>query len=123
MTPHVVSPPHPTSLASQEGLKSYEVAISSQCAAALEHLAAFHFRTLTEEREAPAKAQLAAHLAVCRSRGSSTPRLPADQKISAPPQLQPRLNLRRRTHAFAPLAAGHRPSLRSSRRSWRCCCT
>lgn len=50
-------------LSLQEGLKSYEVAISSQCAAALEHLAAFHFRTLTEEREAPAKAQLAAHLA------------------------------------------------------------
>ena len=34
----------------QEGLKSHEVAISSQCAAALEHLAAFHFRAITEER-------------------------------------------------------------------------
>ena len=46
----------------QEGLKSYEVAISSQCAAALEHLAAFHFRTVTEERESSAKRQLQLHL-------------------------------------------------------------
>lgn len=34
-----------------EGLKSHEVAISSQCAAALEHLAAFRFRELTAEAE------------------------------------------------------------------------
>jgi len=46
----------------QEGLKSHEVAISSQCAAALEHLAAFHFRQLTDERESPAKLQLSHHL-------------------------------------------------------------
>ena len=47
-----------------EGLKSHEVSISSQCAAALEHLAAFHFRTFTEEtREEAAKAQLQDHLA------------------------------------------------------------
>ncbi|KAL1520643.1 hypothetical protein AB1Y20_022216 [Prymnesium parvum] len=49
-------------LSLQEGLKSYEVAISSQCAAALEHLAAFHFQQLTEERERPAKRHLQAHL-------------------------------------------------------------
>lgn len=46
----------------QEGLKSYEVSISSQCAAALEHLAAFYFRQLSEEREQPAKLQIKAHL-------------------------------------------------------------
>ena len=47
----------------QEGLNSYEVAISSQCAAALEHLAAFHFRALTEERDREgAKQQLQLHL-------------------------------------------------------------
>mmetsp|Transcript_7505 Transcript_7505/g.12746 ORF Transcript_7505/g.12746 Transcript_7505/m.12746 type:complete len:1077 (-) Transcript_7505:234-3464(-) len=46
----------------QEGLKSHEVATSSQCAAALEHLAAFHFRLLTDERDSPAKQQLANHL-------------------------------------------------------------
>ena len=46
----------------QEGLKSYEVSISSQCAAALEHLATFHFRQLSEERDLPAKQQIAAHL-------------------------------------------------------------
>lgn len=34
----------------------------SQCAAALEHLAAFHFQQLTEERERPAKLHLQAHL-------------------------------------------------------------
>ena len=48
----------------REGLQSHEVAISSQCAASLEHLAAFHFRTFTEEtREEAAKAQLQDHLA------------------------------------------------------------
>ena len=31
----------------EEGLKSHEVAISSQCAAALEHMASFHFRQVT----------------------------------------------------------------------------
>mmetsp|Transcript_19244 Transcript_19244/g.49244 ORF Transcript_19244/g.49244 Transcript_19244/m.49244 type:complete len:170 (-) Transcript_19244:401-910(-) len=36
-----------------EGLKSHEVAISSQCAAALDHLAAFHFKELAEAAEAP----------------------------------------------------------------------
>ena len=38
-----------------EGLKSHEVAISSQCAAALEHLAAFHFREISEENESVSK--------------------------------------------------------------------
>lgn len=33
-----------------------------QCAAALEHLAAFHFQQLTEERERAAKRHLQAHL-------------------------------------------------------------
>lgn len=33
-----------------------------QCAAALEHLAAFHFQQLTEERERPPKMHLQAHL-------------------------------------------------------------
>ena len=46
----------------QEGLKAHEVAISSQCAAALEHLAAFHFRTMSDERDGLPKQQLAAHL-------------------------------------------------------------
>jgi len=34
-----------------EGLKSHEVAISSQCAAALDHLAAFHFKEVAERDE------------------------------------------------------------------------
>ena len=34
-----------------EGLKSHEVAISSQCAAALEHLAAFHFKERADRAE------------------------------------------------------------------------
>ena len=34
-----------------EGLKSHEVATSSQCAAALEHLAAFRFRELSDADE------------------------------------------------------------------------
>lgn len=38
-----------------EGLKSHEVAISSQCAAALDHLAAFHFQELAERDEDGAK--------------------------------------------------------------------
>ena len=39
------------------------MAISSQCAAALEHLAAFHFRAITEERDREgAKQQLQLHL-------------------------------------------------------------
>ena len=46
----------------QAGLKSHEVAISSQCAAALEHLAAFHFAAATDDRDSSVKAALAAHL-------------------------------------------------------------
>eukprot|EP00310_Coccolithus_braarudii_P013215 CAMPEP_0183349442 /NCGR_PEP_ID=MMETSP0164_2-20130417/13624_1 /TAXON_ID=221442 /ORGANISM="Coccolithus pelagicus ssp braarudi, Strain PLY182g" /LENGTH=433 /DNA_ID=CAMNT_0025521157 /DNA_START=1 /DNA_END=1302 /DNA_ORIENTATION=+ len=46
----------------QEGLKSHEVAISSQCAAALEHLAAYHFRQMFDDRETRIKQQLANHL-------------------------------------------------------------
>ena len=47
----------------REGLQSHDVAISSQCAASLEHLAAFHFRLFTDEsREVSAKAQLQDHL-------------------------------------------------------------
>jgi exportin-7 len=34
-----------------EGLKSHEVAISSQCAAALEHLAAYRFREIVDEED------------------------------------------------------------------------
>jgi len=46
----------------QEGLKSHEVAISSQCAAALEHLAAYHYRQLADDRDTRLKQQLANHL-------------------------------------------------------------
>ena len=44
-----------------EGLKSHEVSISSQCAAALEHLAAFHFRELadSDETDGPQPSKLA----------------------------------------------------------------
>jgi len=47
----------------QSGLKSHEVSISSQCAAALEHLAAFHFNATADDRDSAVKAALAAHLA------------------------------------------------------------
>ena len=43
-----------------EGLKSHEVAISSQCAAALEHLAAFHFKELTEHEDRERLSKLSA---------------------------------------------------------------
>jgi hypothetical protein len=39
----------------QAGLKSHEVAISSQCAAALEHLAAFHFNATSDDRDSAVK--------------------------------------------------------------------
>ena len=50
------------SVSLQEGLQSHEIAISSQCAAALEHLAAFHWRQLNDDRETLAKAQLTSHV-------------------------------------------------------------
>lgn len=39
----------------QSGLKSHEVSISSQCAAALEHLAAFHFNATADDRDSAVK--------------------------------------------------------------------
>lgn len=50
------------SISLQEGLKSHEVAVSSQCAAALEHFAAYHWRQLNDERRTLAKRKLADHL-------------------------------------------------------------
>ena len=43
----------------REGLKSHEVAISSQCAAAIEHLASFHHRQMTGEYLAGWRSHLA----------------------------------------------------------------
>mmetsp|Transcript_23338 Transcript_23338/g.78457 ORF Transcript_23338/g.78457 Transcript_23338/m.78457 type:complete len:1080 (-) Transcript_23338:139-3378(-) len=47
----------------QEGLKSHEVSISSQCAAAIENLAVYHFMHAAEGERTEAGRRLAAHLA------------------------------------------------------------